>query len=392
MDNFIYPLPFQNTIMTIVNLWNPTLEMILGLFDADGSFQIKIYHGIQKNISFYVNVIFTQKSENTDVLQSVLNTLSANNSTISKRQMINKSGTKSTGSSISLAFSNQAGNQLLEAWKIKPPAAPTKRLDYLIAIILFEASKKDSVIVINSYFKNSNVQDKQVAEFALLWLRYQMYFAQKQMCQQTSIESHYKKMGGTQEKRNRGISLGKKLLTKIKQQISTSNEDLINSLTEDRLLGYMIGDGSFMIQTSFSPNTSFKVSFSWTLTDCKENLPLLNAIRDKLIREKVADFVGMVCYNNSYYRLRVGGIKNCKCLVDRWQNVSLPRERKNQFNCFCQALIIYTSKDFRNNADLMKKFIRLKWLMNPHTNYKKKGSFTEDFHKMSQELKVSNSL
>jgi hypothetical protein len=95
----------------------------------------------------------------------------------------------------------------------------------------------------------------------------------------------------------------------------------------------------------------------------------------------------MVCYKNSYYRLRVGGIKNCKRLMSRWQNISLPRERKNQFDCFCQALTIYTSKNFRSDIDLMKEFIRLKWSINPHTNSKKKGSLKEDFHKIAQKLK-----
>ena len=378
--------------MNRVNLWSPTLEMVLGLFDADGSFQVKIYHGIQNNISFHVNIVFTQKAENKDVLQSVLNTLEAKNSIISKRQILNQSGTKSSGSSICLAFSNKASKQLLEKWKIKPPAAPTKCLDYFIAKILFEASKKNCVTIINSYFKNNHVKNKRVAEFVLIWLRYKMSFAQKLKPQQTSIEIHYEKMKGSQEEINNGIIIGKKILTQLKQKVLKNNSNLINSITEGRLLGYMIGDGSFMIQTQFSTNNSFKATFCWTLTDCKENFPLLNTIRNKLISEGIADYVGIDFYNNSYYRLRVGGIKNCKRLINRWENVSLPRERKNQFDCFSKALILYTSNNFRSNENLMKEFIRLKWRMNVHTNYKKKGSIEKDFHKILQVFKVRNSL
>jgi hypothetical protein len=217
--------------MNRINLWNPTLEMVLGLFDADGSFQVKIYHGLKNNVSFYVNIIFTQKAENKDVLQSVLNKLDAKNLIISKRQILNKSGTKSSGSSICLAFSNKASKKLLKGWKINPPAAPTKCLDYFIAKILFEGSKKNCVTIINSYLKNSDVKNKRVAEFALIWLRYQMSFAQKLKPQQTSIEIHYKKMKGSQEEINNGIIIGKKILTQIKQKVIKNNNNLINSIT-----------------------------------------------------------------------------------------------------------------------------------------------------------------
>lgn len=96
------------------------LEQIQGFFDADGSFQVKVYTGTQKPVSFHVNVIFSQKES--DVLQCVIDSLGAVNSKghrqkkISARNIENKSGTQSIGRSISIAFSSNAGKTLLNAF------------------------------------------------------------------------------------------------------------------------------------------------------------------------------------------------------------------------------------------------------------------------------------
>lgn len=81
------------------------LNVLQGFFDADGSFEVKVYSGEQKPISFHVNIIFSQQEGG--LLQQVVEALSSE-AKISERKILNESGTSSIGRSISLAFSNKA--------------------------------------------------------------------------------------------------------------------------------------------------------------------------------------------------------------------------------------------------------------------------------------------
>lgn len=367
--------------MTLLNI-----DMVQGFFDADGSFEAKVYLGTQKPISFHVNIIFSQKE--TDVLQAVLDTTAAHNSKgnslkkISARTIINLSGTQSIGNSISIAFSSNAGQNLLEVWKTQPPKAPTKFLDYSIAKILAEVSEtQDStaVGVVKKHLPNIVLQDEKVAGLALLWLRFRMYGKTKDSRNPNlkPITSYYTELGVSQHQIDQSITIGKQLYVGIEKALAMHIANL--TITDDYLVGYHIGDGSFSIQNIFEVK-SFKAKFSWTVTDCAENLPLLKAIGSEL-KSKGVQFVGLSGYT-TYFKLRVSSIDGNQKLVNLWKGKILPQVRKNQYECFSKAIEIYTLPNFRNDLSLLEEFIRLTWRMNPGTTSKRAGSLEDDLVKI----------
>lgn len=366
-----------------------SIDQMLGFFDADGSFEAKVRVGKQKPISFHVNVIFSQKDE--DVLQAVIDTLSVGTKTVSARQITNASGTQSIGRSISLAFSSTGGKTLLNAWATNPPKAPTKFLDYKIATILAEVSatqNSTALGVVKKYLQpNSNVipQDELTASLGLLWLRYQMFGKVKSNKNPNlkKIEVFYHETGATQAQIDQSIKIGQELFEPIQQELQKHTAELLKptsklvNISDDYLLGYHIGDGSFQIQTEFlKNNTVFKSHFNWTLTDCNENKPLLEAVQHYLTNKGLQNI--SVEHKSTYVRLNLSNKSGCLALVQLWAGKSLPNTRLNQYDCFVKALNLYDRTNLKANLAQAEEFINLKWNMNPATNSKKSGALTKD--------------
>jgi len=363
-----------------------SLETVQGFFDADGSYEAKVYVGTQKSISFHVNIIFSQKHR--DVLQTVINSTVINsidtNSipedpgiTISERTIENLSGTTSTANSISIAFSHPVGKKLLNFWLKKPPKAPTKLLDFRIAYILAEIKNLKASQVIRNYLPNNSIQNERIASLALLWLRYRMRGKENRHSRLRNIESYYSELNATEAEIQQSVAIGQQLYAPIKLEMDTLRSQV---LSDDYLLGYHIGDGSFQMQTEFGPTSnSFQVKFTWTITDSKENLDLLKALENQLKSEGI--HCAITDYD-TYYKLHVSGVENCKKLVEKWQDKKLPSVRQNQYDCFRKALDLYSSPNFRQELAKLEDVIHLKWVMNPDTNYKKSGSEQEDLAKV----------
>nr|YP_764365.1 putative site-specific DNA endonuclease [Stigeoclonium helveticum]ABF60215.1 putative site-specific DNA endonuclease [Stigeoclonium helveticum] len=367
-------------------------SVVQGFFDADGSFQAKVYSGKRKPISFHVNIIFSQREK--EVLAAVLNSLNST-SKISEREIINDSGTESIGNSISLAFSNEAGQLLRKLWETNPPNAPTKYLDYCIAKILFQVSESSlntAENVVNKLLPNLGLQDEKVAGLALLYLRYRMFGATKnnKNPKLKPIEDYYELINATQDQIDQSISIGQQLYEPIKQSYESRQSNI--QISKDYLLGYHIGDGSFWIQSTFGEECqSFRVNFSWSVTDCQENLPLLKAIKTKLESHNIAfpkskkgKESGIADYT-TYSRLQISSLRACLKwvkLLGEWDWKDLPQVRQNQYDLFLEALEIYTLPNFRSDLSLLERIIHIKWSLNPHTNYKKKGSLEGDLEKV----------
>jgi hypothetical protein len=244
------------------NIWITNEQLIRGFFDADGSFQAKIYHGNQKQISFHVNMVFTQKTDNKSLLEGVVNYLHNNGgksidssrfSKITDRVIINDSGESFGGSSVCIAFSNPAGQHLLKVWQKHPPNAPTKLLDYRIACQLYRARKVGVLSVVNEILRNPSeiCEDTLTAGLALLYLRFQMYAAKNTKVKRTSIKDHYDIVNASKEQVNKSIVIGEKLMSKIREEqqlIAAKPSLLIPRITEDYLLGYHIALQAVKVQ------------------------------------------------------------------------------------------------------------------------------------------------
>lgn len=368
-----------------------SFETIQGFFDADGSYEAKVRVGTQKLISFHVNIIFSQKDK--DVLQAILNSIGADltkeearsesleKKVISQRVTQNESGTTSITHSISLAFSNPYGKALLKFWQSNPPKAPTKLLDFRIARILAEVKTTTASQVVNKYLPNSEIPNERIASLALLWLRYRMFGKVKKSRNPglIPIEVYYSELRATPAEIQQSVVIGQQLFAPIQQEIN-GFAPISSSLSNDYLLGYHIGDGSFQIETIFGPNNqSFKAKFLWTATDCTQNLALLEAIKQKLNSDGIGS--GITDYT-TYKKLHVSGIENGKKLVDKWKNQKMSLARQNQYDCFKKSIELYSCPNFRQDLVKLEEFIHLKWIMNPGTNFKKKGSEKEDLNKV----------
>ncbi len=156
---------------------------------------------------------------------------------------------------------------------------------------------------------------------------------------------------------------------------------MLANISDDYLLGFHMGDCSFHIQTEFGSNDkSFKGRFRWTLTDCAENIALLKAIQNNLLKKGIKGLT--IQSYGTYNRLTLSNKNSCLKIVKLWEGKPLPSVRLNQYNCFVEAINLYDLTRFRANLAQAERFIILKWIMNPGTNYKKDGDLNTDLIKI----------
>lgn len=295
----------------------------------------------------------------------------------------------------------------LTRFKKNTPKAPTKFLDYQIALILakLSASQNSNALdfVKKSLGPNATVvpHDELTAALALLWLRFRMFGRVKSNKHPNcnTIEHFYRKTGATQAQIDLSILIGQQLYQPIQQAFQAHTAELLNpqsnlvsNISNDYLLGYHMGDGSFQIQTEFyNNNGSFKSRFCWTLTDCAENEPLLKAIQSCLLSKGVS---GMKIKSyGTFHRLTLSRKSGCLALVELLGRANaLPSVRFNQYNCFVKALNLYNLSSFKANLDQAEEFINLKWSMNPGTNSKKVGDLNKDLTNIREWFELETHL
>ena len=368
--------------------WLPTLDMILGFFDADGSFQARTYIKTTGLPSFYLSLDFTQKGSNSDVLEGILRFFGESYE-VSRRQMISDEGIAFEGSRIGIGFKSAAGVKIFKTWKENPPLAPTKYYDYRITLILSQAMQTN---ILNTVNKNlplgQSCDDIKVAGIALVWLREQMYGAKQYKERRIPIQNLYAQMGVTSKQIFLGEKLGKQLLNPIQTELDTIKKDpslLIPRITNDRLLGYHIGDGSFYMSLTLKPGLfqamTFKSRFFWSATDCSANRPLLLAIKAKLENEPGIKNLSKTEYG-TYLKIVMSSNSSVTAFMKRWEGKFLPRTRQNQYNTMQKALKIYNTDVYQTDLEQAKELIRCKWDINPDSPQKKKGSLETDLEKI----------
>ncbi len=371
-----------------------SVDIISGFFEADGSFQVKVHWGTLGNVTFHVNIEFTQKTENKEILTKIVTFVEKRipevlqrkrKVGITNRDITNTSGTLSSGSSFVLSFSSEEGKYLLDMWEKNPPNAPTKLLNFRIACLLYEAGTVNALTVVNQNLSNNldYCDDLLTAQLSLLWLRHQMYASETDVARRETLEKGYEKAGATEEQIKKSTQIGEKLLVNIKQeqqQIESDPNLLVPRISDERLAGTHIGDGCFTVQTTFGKGTypSFKMTFKWYLVDCAANLPFLLAIQKKL--EKRGVRTSLTSYEG-WSRLSINNLEGCKILTDCWKDVDFPPNRQKQYDCFCKMLDMYKAGKHREELAHAQELIRLKWQLNPGST-KKGGSLEEDLEKV----------
>jgi len=384
------------------------LEVIQGFFDADGSFEAKVYLGKRKTISFHVNILFSQKEK--DVLEAVLFSINSQNQ-INERTITNASGTISTGNSIGNSLSSDSGQLLLDFWEKNPPKAPTKYLDYRIAKIIYKVAQDlntTSLDVVNELLPELNLQSERVASLALLYLRFQMYGKIKDNSNPElyKITYYYKKVSATKDEIAQGETIGKQLFEPIQQDYEICKSNFNMDISNNYLLGYHIGDGSFWVSNKFPNKRSFRSTFYWSLTDCTDNRALLKSIKNKLISEnvpfpkpqqrkesaktkKLKEYAepGISDYT-TYLKLQLSSKEACGKLLELFSKCdfdfqNLPEKRLNQYTLFVKAYNMYFSPNFRKNLSVLQEFIRITWQINPTKESASNSSEQEELEKVA---------
>lgn len=376
-------------------IWKPTLDMILGFFDSDGSFNITVEFRKKKtnpSVTYRFTAAFSQRKLSSDILESIKRVLKVKYK-INDRTHNNKSG---IGHSSLLRLevlkkgtrSENYSPILMDTWAKNPPLAPTKHLDYLILMTLLEFDWYGKLGVFKTKL---TPHTEKVRELAMLQLRYETHYNRTPGKKRTTlIEEHHETLGSSANDIKLGTRLGKEMFAKLRdQQIATLNNLVKNQLSTDYLIGYIIGDGSFWTVPAFNLESTrglgFRAGFHFSIGDAIENISLLKHIKDKLHKEipSITTISLYVSKAGTSLTLQIGGQKNCEALMQFLGNPPLPAVRKNQFYRFRQALILYPK--VQEDPSLLLKFIRLHWSINPNSN-RKKGSLSEDLKKGKQIL------
>lgn len=208
------------------------------------------------------------------------------------------------------------------------------------------------------------------------------------------IEEHYKNLKATPYEIEQATLFGNLLYEPIYGDFvrHVNNISISNAAY---FLGLHIGDGSFFFSTYFNKKgTSFKAAFGWDLSDCMENKPLLEAAK-LFLESKGIVFTNSALkeYENSI-QLTLSTMSELQKFVEFFKESgayeAFTDVRKNQYTCFVEALQLYLDPSFRDDLEKSSRFIKLKWTMNPGTNYKKKGSFKEDMVKLERWYNTNN--
>jgi hypothetical protein len=265
--------------------WVPqSLDVIAGLFDSDGSFGVKTYIG-KEGVKFHTNITYSQELLKRDALYGLLLYMGVESEVkISTRNVPSKiTGTISTGTRISLAFSSDSGQVLLNRWATIPPCAPSKILDYNIATLLTQLSSVKADVLINRYVNQNIVTDTPIAELACLWLRTKMSGVQRDVKNKKPLKEYYLKLSATKGEIQKSVVIAKTVFEKMQKTIDNQNAQIEQRLTEDYIVGYFIGDGSFSFSHSFNENGNLKFTSAFTITDSVQNFALLKATSKFLV-------------------------------------------------------------------------------------------------------------
>jgi len=369
------------------NNWWPTRDMLLGFFDADGSFNVNARirgRGIRKkpSVSFGFLAIFSQRTLNKDVLEGIKRFFKVDYE-VTNHTRTTMSGTTSDNGNLRIGLRKNDDQQLINMWSANPPLAPTKHLDFLLLKTIYDAKLFKDFGAFESLLRP---QTNEVIDLTLLYLRYQNYHNRMPGKKRTApIGTHHKTLGSSDKDIASGTKLGQEIFAKLKKQHDDIMANLTtDQLTADYLIGYIIGDGCFWTRLKFLPvnirNRGFGAEFCFSITDATENLPLLQLVKKKLHAEIPS--ITTICLFRSgagtSYKLRVVGLANNIALVNYLNSPSLPYARKNQLDCFKEILSLYPKLD--ENPTLIRDLIRLHWRLNPNGN-QKKGSLSEDLKK-----------
>jgi hypothetical protein len=333
--------------------------MIVGLHDADGSFENSLSPRVGVNsYGLVLRITFSQKTANCDTIDKVYETLGETSKVINSVRSERKDsfGRDIEESSAVFNTTTPEGQRLLGIFQENKPLAPGKRRDYLIFLKILLFKNTGVFEELNSSCLSSelnNLNRHKIGLIACIWLM----FHNAQSLKYNSVERERRKqlmnekmnnLIPLQEELRLGVDLGKYCLSFIEEEQKNIQVSLRNNfkLPNDYMIGLFIGDGWFTIYLKIDPEKpKLKVVVSFNMIQSADCIDVLYAFQSTL------DGKGSIAADSktkTAYVFKLEGIKNCieyiLPLFDNYE-LQLPSTKKKQYSLFREVLIKIKEKN-----------------------------------------------
>lgn len=336
-------------------------ETIVGLFDSDGGFTIRVLHKRREGaVGFTVLASITQATENIDVLEPIASELGTD-----RLYSFSSKGRKT--SRLDINFNTEPGKKFLKILKKYPPKSPGKLRDYLIALKVFELVKKGTVS--SAGLEEFNIlpttpeSKEKICSIAAVFLSYQMVNENKRNTsgRKWKADHWYNILSPTKEELEQGLILGGSLLEKIEAKENGLRQLLTGTmvvngrlkqlkLSAAYLLGFHIGDGTFQIwMTLPKPYKNLSITPCFSLVECTYGADLLVGF----LKTLGSGSVSTTEVNASRYKL--DGWERCtEIIIPIFQKYRLPATRQKQFNVFVATCAMGTNRRHLTRSGLIE--------------------------------------
>ncbi len=351
-------------------------KTIVGIFDGDGGFTVRVLKRKNSMVGFAVLASITQATRNADVLEPIARELGK-----TSMHSFESKGRKTTR--LDIFFNTEAGNNFLKILKKYPPKSPGKRRDYLIALKVFEFARQRTFtpaeLNILSITPNSPASKEKICSVAAVFLTYQMVNASKRTTagRKLKAEDWYKHLSVSKEELEQGLILGQSLLEKIEAEENFLRQLLTGAievngrkrqlkLSTAYLLGFYIADGSFQIwMTLPKPYKKLSVTPCFSLVECAYGADLLKGVYGTLCEGSIA-----ACKVQAS-RYKLDGWERCsEIIIPKFQRFRLPATRQKQFNTFVTVCTMGTNRRHLTRLGFFE-MVNLCWEMNGERNLSK---------------------
>lgn len=341
-----------------------TPEMLVGMFDADGTFTIRIRKKEDNRLGFSVLASITQATANKEVLTVAKDQFFPKASLVSFTTKPKDGSKLKKMSRLDVTLTTPGGKTFQKIFTEVNPKSPSKYRDYLIALQV--------LAFINVFMPVKNqrpgdASEEKVHAIATVYIIYQNVNEAKRpdapRKRRKPMEYWINLVKPTPEEREQGLKLGASFLKEIENKEASWKQELTDprySLPKDYMVGFLIGDGSLQVQSNI-PETCDRLDLTpeFSAKECSYGRDLLVSFKNTLDGAGEIKDLG----NQSIYRLR-GWPSNYELIVPFLKPYTFPRQKQVAVDAFIYACEENVTGSFRTSFAKLKALAEATWHMN----------------------------
>jgi len=328
---------------------------IVGLHDADGSFENNLSPRVGKSYGLKQRISFSQKTSNSDVIAKVYEAIGEDpNVTYATRTVRKDSeGNEINESKGVFNITSPGGQKLLAIFEKNPPLAPGKFRDYLIFLKICSFKETREFEELNSISFSSKLKNfdrDKIGLISCIWLMYHnaqsfKYSAAEREMRAGEMNDKITQLNPLQEELALGLDLGKSCLGLIEEKQKNHEITLENNLKlhNDYMVGMFIGDGWFFIYIKIDPDKpKIKIVVALNIIQSTDCIQLLNAFQTTFDGKGaiVADSAKKAAY---VYKLE--GVKNCvQYVIPLFNQYKFSSTKQKQYDLFREVVLLLNEK------------------------------------------------